>query len=507
MMMRRNYQSLTLLAMASLAVGSIAVFAGGQGVAAGVMPAGTVFTYQGQLIQGGVRVNDTGDFEFSLWDAAIGPTQIGSTLSVNNITITDGLFTVQLDFGGGAFNGNARWLEVAVRTRHDPSDTELFTTLSPRQPLTPAPYAVRSLAPWAVSPTNKSDIFYETGNVGIGKTAPQAKLDVVGIATTGTDAATVRAIHTGPGVPVADINNLPPAGVRGEATATTGITAGVLGISAATDGVGVVGASLATSGETIGIVGLSQSVDGAGVVAQATATTGITTGLEAIVFSPDGTAGHFLNDAGGDVLVGVVGPEPTFKVVFRVDGSGNLSLNGIINASGPSNIAGNLQVGGNLSVSGTLSKGAGMFKIDHPLDPQNKYLQHSFVESPDMMNVYNGNIVLDDRGEGTVILPPYFEALNGGFRYQLTCIGGFAPIFVAEEIQENRFKIAGGDPQMRVSWQVTGIRQDPYAQANRIPVEKEKPEAERGGYLHPEVYGVAEAIGPTARANHARDRW
>ncbi len=224
------------------------------------------------------------------------------------------------------------------------------------------------------------------------------------------------------------------------------------------------------------------------------------------MFSPDGTAGQFVNDAGGDVLVGVVGPEPTFKVVFRVDGSGNLSLNGTINASGPSNIAGDLQVGGNLSVSGTLSKGAGMFKIDHPLDPENKYLQHSFVESPDMMNVYNGNIVLDDHGEATVILPPYFEALNGGFRYQLTCIGGFAPIFVAEEIQENRFKIAGGDPQMRVSWQVTGIRQDPYAQANRIPVEKEKPEAERGVYIHPEVYGVAKAIGPTARANHARDR-
>lgn len=177
MIMRRNYLGLMLLAMASLAVGSIAVLAGGQGGAAGVTPAGTVFTYQGQLDQGGVPVNSTCDFEFSLWDAAVGPTQIGSTLSVINVTVTDGRFTVQLDFGAAAFNGNARWLEIAVRC---PAGAGLFTTLVPRQPLTPAPYAVRSLAPWAVSPTNKSDIFYETGNVGIGTTAPTEKLDVAG---------------------------------------------------------------------------------------------------------------------------------------------------------------------------------------------------------------------------------------------------------------------------------------------------------------------------------------
>ncbi|MCZ6543121.1 MAG: hypothetical protein O6768_05605, partial [Planctomycetota bacterium] len=113
--MRRNYQALMLLALASLAVGSIAVLAGGQGGAAGVTPAGTVFTYQGQLDQGGVPVNSTCDFQFSLWDAALGPTQIGGTLFVINVTVTDGRFTVQLDFGAAAFNGNARWLEIAVR--------------------------------------------------------------------------------------------------------------------------------------------------------------------------------------------------------------------------------------------------------------------------------------------------------------------------------------------------------------------------------------------------------
>ncbi|MEP0775622.1 MAG: hypothetical protein HRF46_14850, partial [Acidobacteriota bacterium] len=144
---------------------------------------------------------------------------------------------------------------------------------------------------------------------------------------------------------------------------------------------------------------------------------------------------------------------------------------------------------GNAMVKGTLSKGGGSFKIDHPLDPENRYLYHSFVESPDMMNVYNGNVVLDEHGQATVELPEWFQALNRDFRYQLTCIGGFAPVYIAAEIAENRFTIAGGRPGLKVSWQVTGIRQDPFANANRIPVEELKPEGERGHLLHPEAWG------------------
>jgi hypothetical protein len=135
------------------------------------------------------------------------------------------------------------------------------------------------------------------------------------------------------------------------------------------------------------------------------------------------------------------------------------------------------------------------FKIDHPLDPENRYLYHSSVESPDMMNVYNGNVVLDARGEAWVNLPEYFEALNGDFRYQLTCIGGFAPVYVAEEISGNRFQIAGGDPGMKISWMVTGIRHDPVAEAGRIEAEQLKPAQERGKYLNPEAYGQPESMG------------
>jgi hypothetical protein len=151
---------------------------------------------------------------------------------------------------------------------------------------------------------------------------------------------------------------------------------------------------------------------------------------------------------------------------------------------------------GDVDVTGNLSKGSGSFKIDHPLDPANKYLYHSFVESPDMMNIYNGNAVLDKHGRAWIELPEWFEVLNREFRYQLTAIGAPGPnLYIAQEIEGNRFKIAGGKPGMRVSWQVTGVRQDPYAEAHRIKVEEDKPSDERGYYLHPKEYSQPEEKG------------
>ncbi|HUK13819.1 MAG TPA: hypothetical protein VLW17_11015, partial [Thermoanaerobaculaceae bacterium] len=144
---------------------------------------------------------------------------------------------------------------------------------------------------------------------------------------------------------------------------------------------------------------------------------------------------------------------------------------------------------GDVNVRGNLAKTTGSFKIDHPLDPANKYLLHSFVESPDMMNVYNGNVVTDAEGAAVVVLPDYFEALNRDFRYQLTVIGRFAQAIVEREIEGNRFTIRTNLANVKVSWQVTGIRKDPYAEAHRIQVEVDKPEGERGFFLYPELYG------------------
>lgn len=144
---------------------------------------------------------------------------------------------------------------------------------------------------------------------------------------------------------------------------------------------------------------------------------------------------------------------------------------------------------GNVHITGNLSKGSGSFMIDHPLDPAGKYLCHSFVESPDMMNMYNGNIVTDHAGTATVELPEYFSALNADFRYQLTVVGQFAQAIVSNKIEGNHFIIKTDKPDVEVSWQVTGIRQDAYAEENRIQVEEDKPEKDKGLFLHPEVFG------------------
>jgi len=145
---------------------------------------------------------------------------------------------------------------------------------------------------------------------------------------------------------------------------------------------------------------------------------------------------------------------------------------------------------GNVDVDGTLSKAGGSFKIDHPLDPANKYLLHSFVESPDMMNVYNGNVITDGQGRAVVQMPDWFEALNRDFRYQLTVIGQFAQAMVANKMSNHTFTIQTDKPNVEVSWQVTGIRHDAWADANRIPVEQMKGDKERGLYLHPELFGA-----------------
>lgn len=150
---------------------------------------------------------------------------------------------------------------------------------------------------------------------------------------------------------------------------------------------------------------------------------------------------------------------------------------------------GNVNIVGNLNVTGTVSKAGGSFKIDHPLDPENKYLYHSFVESPDMKNIYDGIIVLDNDGKATVMLPDWFCALNKDFRYQLTSIGApSGDLYISKEIADNKFEIAGGKPNLKVSWQVTGIRKDPWAEKNRIQVEVNKNQDEKGKYLYPDLY-------------------
>jgi hypothetical protein len=128
------------------------------------------------------------------------------------------------------------------------------------------------------------------------------------------------------------------------------------------------------------------------------------------------------------------------------------------------------------------------------------------VESPDLKTFYDGIAELDMNGEAVVELPEWFEVLNKDFRYQLTCIGGFAPVYVAEEIANSRFKISGGKPGMRVSWQVTGVRHDPAVRATPMAVEEDKPDDEKGYYLNPQAHGQPEERGIRWKRDAERKR-
>jgi trimeric autotransporter adhesin len=147
---------------------------------------------------------------------------------------------------------------------------------------------------------------------------------------------------------------------------------------------------------------------------------------------------------------------------------------------------------GDIQVAGRIFAGTKDFKIDHPIDPANKYLLHSSVESSEMVNIYSGNVVTDGDGVATVRLPQWFEALNTDFRYQLTVIGVFAQAIVAHKIEYNQFTIRTNLPNVEVSWQVTGVRHDAFARANPLVVEQEKESNMRGFYIHPEYYGASE---------------
>ena len=141
-----------------------------------------------------------------------------------------------------------------------------------------------------------------------------------------------------------------------------------------------------------------------------------------------------------------------------------------------------------------VSNGVKLFIIDNPLNPANESLRHNAVEGPGYYTFYHGNVVLDDKGEGWVQLPDYFEALNTEVSYNLTPVGGYAPVYVAQEVQGNRFLVAGGKAGLKVSWQVTANRNDPYAVQHPFEAVVPKTADEQGHYYYPEGYGQPETM-------------
>ncbi|HEY3245455.1 MAG TPA: hypothetical protein VGM03_19100 [Phycisphaerae bacterium] len=293
-------------------------------------------------------------------------------------------------------------------------------------------------------------------------------------------------------------------------------TRGPLHIAGGTDASPAGGGFLVTGN----IAGANISIDNNEIMARSNGA------VAALAINADGGNVNILQSGGGNVGIGTTAPSAVLHavgsaaidrgVVYGVQNGGSSSGAGLFGLSTLSNgngVIGEANTGasafgvwgmstsgdaghfnGAVDVVGALSKSSGSFKIDHPLDPANKYLYHSFVESPDMKNVYDGNIVTDNDGYATVTLPDWFQTLNRDFRYQLTVLDdadsdSFVMAKVVGKLADNQFTIRTSAPNVEVSWQVTGIRQDPWANAHRIQVEVDKPESERGFYRNPELYG------------------
>jgi hypothetical protein len=276
-------------------------------------------------------------------------------------------------------------------------------------------------------------------------------------------------------------NNISP-GLYGETRSTFSNfgAAGVLGIAAGAGGVGVAGASSLATGNASAVEGNSSGF-GPGIQGSSVKGTGVSGSTQSATAA--GVSGSTTGTGGTAVKATTGAPSATALVATATGAGGKAAV-----------------FNGNVQVVGTLSKSAGSFKIDDPADPAGKYLSHSFVESPDMKDIYDGVVTTGADGFATVTMPGWFDALNAHFRYQLTVLGhSFARAVVWDQLQGRTFRIRTDEPDTGVSWQVTGIREDPYAKAHRIPTVQDKVGADRGRYLTPEVYGQPAAKGITAR--------
>ena len=366
----------------------------------GETPLTTAFTYQGQLKQGGVPFGGTADFQFSLWDAATGGAQIGALVPVNAVHVANGLFAVNLDFGAAAFSGNARWLQLAVRS---PAGSGAFTTLSPRQPLTAAPYALYALGSpggvgyWAATGTDIHNT--NSGKVGIGTGTPTGLLGV-------ESTANVHGVWS----------VVPNIAIYGHRTGTTGtwpavhaecdsVSANASAIrgylnstNAGADSAAVRGENHGTDGDGVGVYGLHNG-SGIGVHGESTSGTGVygvghSTGVTGKATDAGGWGGVFLGSGsygGGQALM--VAGDSTLAGTVRIGGGGTTDATAKLNLLGGTDSA---PAGGGYLVLG--STGGTNISIDN-----NEIMARNNGAAATLaMNAAGGNVTLIQSGTGNV---------------------------------------------------------------------------------------------------------
>jgi len=412
--------------------------------------------------------NSTGTLGNSVIYQSSGLVGIGTTTPVGKLDVAGSVGHFQVDTSGAQFRFSRGGANYFLASTAGGYFDFVVNGLTPSDATASLKLAVNGTAA------------FMAGNVGIGTLTPAQKLDVSG---------NLKITGVGNALVFPDGTVQKSAGTGSGGGTITGVTAGT-GLSGGGTAGGVT-LSLANSSCTTGL-----AVTGLPLTCQPFATLGgnIFNGNQNIT----GTT-SIVSSASGATALSVQATDVTSSntaVSGVANGTTGLGVYGEANASAGVGVWGKSTGGlaglfsGDVSVSGTLSAGAKNFKIDDPLDPANKFLLHASVESSELKTIYDGSVTLDSDGESVVQLPAWFQALNGEFHYQLTCVGGYAPVYIAQKIQNNQFKIAGGTPGLEVDWLVTGVRHDAYAQAHPLTVEVEKPARERGYYLHPDLHGA-----------------
>jgi hypothetical protein len=419
------------------------------------------------------------DVNFRIYNVPSGGTAMWG--EIQTVTVDRGYFSVLLGQGAALSSGEPWTNNLAgIFTASDASDRYLGMTvkgittpdseIQPRLRLLAGPYAflaARANNAVALNGYDWSTIFTDTGNPATG-TIPASKL---------------RANSIGAGQ------------IAAGAIGANQLAAGAVGSSQ------LANAAVGTAQLAAGSVTTADLANGAVTSAQiasgAVGSSALAPPINISVDSPNGSAycccpihlcfytGRALSAYNTDTGGG-----------YGIISSGYWGLEALSDVSGNAAYLATTSYGGDFSgdlyVSGAIYAGTKDFKIDHPVDPANKYLQHSCIESSERKNLYDGMAVLDAQGEAVVQLPDWFEALNQDFRYQLTAVGGPGPgVYIAKEISHNSFKIAGGAAGLKVSWQVSGTRHDAFAAAHPLQVEEDKPTDLKGYYLHPEELGLS----------------
>ena len=383
----------------------------------------------------------------------------GVTLTIGQGTVLSGSFAA-INWGAGTY---------FLRTEVDASGGSAYSDLGSTQLLS-VPYAL--YAGTTTSGGNTLDQAYDQGGPGLGRSI-QVDAGEVQLTTATPNGLALRATHNGSGAAI--VANTTAAGnsfstIQAGTNSASNLASAVIGNStgaawgvsgqvsaSATAQSAVYGSNLRTNGGH-GVLGIGFN----GVVGQTNYSQG--NALYAENFDAIAPVGNGVGVAGTGYY-GVVGED---RYLGGEAGAYGVLANGELGATGVKS-----------------------FIIDHPLDPEHRFLKHFSLESNEVLNVYRGNVTFPANGEAEVRMPDYYAHINTDPSYQLTPIGGWMPLYIKEELRDGRFVIAGGSPGGKASWTVQAQRNDPYLQQHpeKRAVEVPKRAGQQGRYFMPQLYG------------------